>query len=182
MSFPDVRIFEKSALTFLVGLALFPCSGETFSTSSKMLFTEKTIAKLAETLEGIAVGAKSVKGSVDASILIFHPENKNGVPLVELALTESKKTCRTMIQSPLGVVELAEVEEVTVSTPTKEVAFFAKERGGKTTMVTVSSYGVLQVYSQISKKLADKDISKIDGEDLRAAIALKVFAKKSKKK
>lgn len=147
-----------------------------------MLFTEKTIAKLAETLEGIAVGAKSVKGSVDASVLIFHPEKKNGVPLVELALTESKKMCRTMIQSPLGVVELAEVEEVRVSVPTKEVAFFAKERGGKTTMVTVSSYGVLQVYSQISRKLADKDVSKIDGEDLRAAIALKVFAKRSKKK
>jgi hypothetical protein len=145
-----------------------------------MLFKEKTIT--AETLEGIAVGAKPAKGSVDASILIFHPEKKNGVPLVELALTETNKYCRAMIQSPLGVVEIAEVDEVRVSLPTKEIAFFSKERGGKTTMVTVSSYGVLQVYSHISKKLADKDIAKIDGEDLRAAIALKVFAKRSKKK
>lgn len=147
-----------------------------------MLFTEKTIAKLADTLEGIAIGAKPVKGSVDASVLIFNPEKKNGVPLVEVALTETKTVCRAMIQSPIGVVDLAEVAEVMVSLPTKEVAFFAKERGGKTTMVTVSSYGVLQVYSHISRKLADKDIAKIEAEDLRAAIALKVFAKKSKKK
>jgi hypothetical protein len=84
-----------------------------------------------------------------------------------------------MIQSPLGLVELNDVEEVRLSESTREVAFFGKTRGGKMTMVTVSSAGVLQVYGNLSPSLGTKDLTKLAPEDLRAAIALKIFSGKA---
>ncbi|MEP7236125.1 MAG: hypothetical protein ABI778_12595, partial [Ignavibacteriota bacterium] len=63
-----------------------------------------------------------------------------------------------------------------LSESTREVAFFGKVRSAKTTMVTVSAAGVLQVYGNLSPSLANKDLTKLAPEDLRAAIALKIFS------
>lgn len=146
-----------------------------------MLFKQKLIDRIAETVDGIATNSSSKKGTVDMSIFIYPKQNRD-TPLVEIALIESKKSCRIMVQSPLGIVELAEVDDIRISAPTREVAFISKERGSKMTMVTVSAQGVLQVYSHISGKLKKQDLTKVTSESLRAAIAMKVFFAKNKKK
>lgn len=145
-----------------------------------MVFKQKLIDLIAETVDGIATNSNSKKGTVDVSIFIY-PSQKRDTPLVEIALVEDSKNCRIMVQSPLGIVELAEVDDIKISTPTREVAFISKERGSKMTMVTVSAQGVLQVYSHISGKLKKLDLTKVTSESLRAAIALKVFYAKKKK-
>ncbi len=85
------------------------------------------------------------------------------------------------VASALGIVELSAVEQVHVSAATRETAFIAKASAGKITMVTVSSSGILQVYSNIARSVASKDIAKLSTEELRAAIALKVFTEGGKK-
>lgn len=147
-----------------------------------MLFKQKTIDLVAETVEGIVVGAYAKPSETEASILIFHPQKKGDSPLVEIVMTETPKRAKLMVQSSIGIVELSDVTEVRVSKPTREVAFFGKASGGKITMLTVSSYGVLQVYSNVSPKLTKKDITDISGENLRAAIAMKIFSERPKKK
>jgi hypothetical protein len=145
-----------------------------------MLFREKVVEQVADALSGIALPAKKLRGSVDASVLVYQTKGQSGeAPLVEITFTENPARRNVMIQSPLGIVELNEVEEVRLSESTREVAFFGKVRSGKTTMVTVSSMGVLQVYSNLTPSLGKKDLTKLDSEDLRAAIALKIFNEKS---
>lgn len=151
-------------------------------TTKTMLFKQKTIDLVAETVEGIVVGASVKRSDMEASILIFHPQKKGDSPLVEIVMIESPKRAKLLVQSPIGIVELSDVTEVRVSKATREVAFFDKASGGKVTMLTVSSYGVIQVYSNVSPKLTKKDITEISGENLRAAIAMKIFSERPKKK
>jgi hypothetical protein len=142
-----------------------------------MLFRQKVVERVADALSGIALPAKKTRGSVDASILVYQSKSSHSdAPLVEITMTENSTKCNVMIQSPLGIVELNDVEEIRLSEPTREVAFFGKIRSGKMTMVTVSSMGVLQVYGNLTLSLGKKDLTKLASEDLRAAIALKIFS------
>ena len=147
-----------------------------------MLFRQKVVERIADALEGIALaGDKKSRGVIDASILVFQAKSKtNDAPLVEITMTENTERTNLMIQSPLGLVELNDVEEVRLSEATREVAFFGKVRSGKMTMVTVSSAGVIQVYGNLSPSLGSKDLIKLASEDLRAAIALKIFRESAK--
>jgi hypothetical protein len=145
-----------------------------------MLFRQKVVERVADALSGIALPAKKSRGSVDASVLVYQAKGSTSdAPLVEITLSETSDKRNVMIQSPLGIVELNEVEEIRLSESTREVAFFGKIRAGKTTMVTVSSMGVLQVYGNLTSSLGNKDLTKLASEDLRAAIALKIFSEKS---
>jgi hypothetical protein len=74
------------------------------------------------------------------------------------------------------MVELHEVEEIRIAPSTREAAFLGRARSGKISMVTVSSRGVLQVYSNIARSVSKKELAEIGDEDLRAAVALKVFS------
>ncbi len=141
-----------------------------------MLFRQKVVEGIADALSGIALVGKKLRGRTDASVLVFQSTGKaTDAPLVEISMTENAEKTNVMIQSPLGLVELNDVEEVRLSESTREVAFFGKTRGGKMTMVTVSSAGVLQVYGNLAPSLGSKDLAKLEPEDLRAAIALKIF-------
>ncbi|MDP4219294.1 MAG: hypothetical protein Q8916_02325 [Bacteroidota bacterium] len=145
-----------------------------------MLFRQKIVEGIADALDGVALAGKKMRGRTNASVLVFHPMGKStDAPLVEISLVESDAKSNVTIQSPLGLVELNEVEEVRLSESTREIAFFGKTRGGKLTMVTVSSAGVLQVYGNLSPSLGAKDLTMLAPEDLRAAIALKIFSGKS---
>ncbi|MEI8135072.1 MAG: hypothetical protein WCH46_08385 [bacterium] len=141
-----------------------------------MLFRQKVIERVADALSGVALPSKSARGTADASVLVYQ-RKKSGAdaPLVEITFSENPARRNVMVQSPLGIVELNDVEEIRLSESTREVAFFSKVRSGKTTMVTVSAAGVLQVYGNVSSSLGKKDLTKLDSEDLRAAIALKIF-------
>lgn len=142
-----------------------------------MLFRQKVVEKIADALNGIALPTKKSKGRSDASVLVFQSSGKaTDAPLVEISMTEDGEKSNVMIQSPLGLVELNDVEQVRLSEATREVAFFGKVRTGKMTLVTVSSAGVLQVYGNLSPSLGTKDLTKLAPEDLRAAIALKIFS------
>jgi hypothetical protein len=142
-----------------------------------MLFRKKVIESVAEVLEGVVVAPHQ-------AILIFGgTKAKSGdMPLVEISFAEGKgKTASVQLASALGIVELSAVEQVHTSPATREAAFVAKASAGKITMVTVSSTGILQVYSNIARSVASKDIAKLSTEELRAAIALKVFTEGGKK-
>jgi hypothetical protein len=142
-----------------------------------MLFRQKVVERIADALNGVALPAKKSRGRADASVLVFQRTSKTtDAPLVEISMTEDAEKSNVMIQSPLGIVELNDVEGVRLSEATREVAFFGKVRSGKMTMVTVSSAGVLQVYGNLSPSLGGKDLTKLAPEDLRAAIALKIFS------
>jgi hypothetical protein len=142
-----------------------------------MLFRQKVVERIADALNGVALPTKKSRGRADASVLVFQRSGKTtDAPLVEISMTESDAASNVMIQSPLGIVELNDVEGVRLSEATREVAFFGKVRSGKMTMVTVSSAGVLQVYGNLSPSLGTKDLTKLAPEDLRAAIALKIFS------
>lgn len=142
-----------------------------------MLFRKKVIEAVAEVLEGLQVAS-------DQSVLVYGGKRKSGdMPLVELTFAEGRgKSASVQIASALGIVELSAVEQVHISAATREAAFIAKASGaGKITMVTVSSSGILQVYSNVARSIASKDFAKISTEELRAAIALKVFTEGGKK-
>lgn len=145
-----------------------------------MLFKQKLVDRIAEAVEGIAVASPDAK--VGGSVLVYHPQRRNDTPVVEITYSEDESGCRVLIQSALGTCDLADVRDVLISDATREVAFLTKERSGRLTMATVSSYGVMQVYSDISPKLAKKDVGAVAPDDLRAAIALKLFTKRPQKK
>jgi hypothetical protein len=142
-----------------------------------MLFRKNVISAVAEVLEGVHLASGS-------SVLVYGGKRKTGdMPLVELTFADGRgKQPSVQIASALGIVELSAVEQVHVSPATREAAFIAKASGaGKITMVTVSSSGILQVYSNISRSIASKDFAKISSDELRAAIALKVFTEGGKR-
>ena len=144
-----------------------------------MLIKQRLLDALSETLEGLAVGAPpSRKKKQEATVLLYAPGEKTArqTPVLEISLFESETGCTLIVNSALGMVELHEVEEVRVSPATREAAFFGRQRAGKMSMVTVSSRGVLQVYSNITRSVSKKELGDIGDEDLRAAVALKVFS------
>jgi hypothetical protein len=148
-------------------------------TKPLMLFKQKLVDKIAEAIEGIAVASVDTKSA--GSVFVYHPQRRNDTPIVEITYSEADDLCRVLIQSALGTCDLTDVRDVRISDATREVAFMTKERNGRLTMATVSSYGVIQVYSNISTKLAKKDVAKVAPDDLRAAIALKLFTERPKK-
>src|SRR5689334_13953664 len=103
-----------------------------------MLFKQKLVDKIAEAVEGIAVSSQDTKSA--GSVFVYHPQRRNDTPVVEIAYTENSDGCRVLIQSALGTCDLTDVRDVLISDATREVAFLTKERNGRLTMATVSSY------------------------------------------
>jgi hypothetical protein len=148
------------------------------------------IESLAETLEGIAVGIPGGEASAnptEASILLFHPREAAApesrlreVPLLELNLFETGRTndgperFSVILQSALGMIEMHDVDEIRLLDMTNEAAFVSRN-GNKLSLLTLSSHGVIQSYTNIEASLAEREISEIDEADLRAGVALKMF-------
>jgi hypothetical protein len=148
---------------------------------------KELIESLAETLEGIAVGANegpNGAGPQEASILLFHPRESNSprtaestlreTPLLELNLFEVGEHFSVILQSALGMIEMHEVDEIRLLDLTNEAAFLSRN-GEKLSLMTLSSNGVIQSYINISSALADQEVVDMAESDLRAGVALKMF-------
>ncbi|HEY3874819.1 MAG TPA: hypothetical protein VGM92_05050 [Candidatus Kapabacteria bacterium] len=162
-----------------------------------MLLRPEFIERLAETLEGIAVSSAHTGPSArEASVLIYHRSNGGSggaprageIPLLEITLMESDQdgpssgndrssgeTC-AVVTSALGIVELHGIEEVRLLDATEEAAFYSRPKPGILSFLTVSSRGAIQVYMNISESLEQVELSEASDEELRAAVALKIFA------
>ena len=153
-----------------------------------MLLRKELIDRLADTLEGIAVpnahpGPDAAEGRREATVLIYHTSGidvggpvAGESPLLEINLSEEDGSVSVIVTSALGIAEMHEVTEVRLLNPTEEAAFFARKEKGMVSMLTVSSRGTLQVYMNIPESLGAMELSTLKDEDLRAAIALKIFA------
>lgn len=155
-----------------------------------MLLRKELVDRLAETLEGIAVSAPDEAIPEDrreATVLVYH---SSGVdvggpvagesPLLEINLSESNGRASVVVTSALGIAEMHEVQEVRLLGATEEAAFYARKVGnpssGTVSILTVSSRGALQVYMNVPESLAAMELTMVKDDDLRAAIALKIFA------
>ncbi len=156
-----------------------------------MLLRKELVDRLADTLEGIAISnahaaSPSEEGRREASVLVYH---SSGVdvggpvagesPLLEINLAEGEDGTSVIVTSALGIAEMHGVEEIRLLAATEEAAFYAREAGdsaGTVSMLTVSSRGALQVYMNVPESLGAMELSNVKDVDLRAAIALKIFA------
>ena len=158
-----------------------------------MLIRPELIDRLADTIEGIAIGsaAEAKDGAAEASILIYHAgrsEAGNGPvagesPLLEINLRESKDDVVLVVSGALGIVEMHGVEEIRLLDATEEAAFYSREKTlngssspGKISVITLSSHGVIQAYLNVAESLIDMDFADVPDNDLRTAVALKIFA------
>ena len=152
-----------------------------------MLIRPDLIERLADTLEGIAVSnaaQQSKPNAREASVLVYRSNATTGeaaprageVPLLEINLMESDGEACAVVTSALGIVELHGIEEVRLLEATEEAAFYSRPKPGKLSFLTVSSRGAIQVYMNISESLEQVELSETSDEDLRAAVALKIFA------
>jgi hypothetical protein len=150
-----------------------------------MLLRPELIERLADTLEGIAVSSAqdTGMGSREANILIYHTAVSDGggaaageSPLLEINLMEGDGDACIVVTSALGIVELHGIEEIRLLDATEEAAFYSRPAKGKLSVLTLSSRGAIQVYMNISESLGPMELSEVDDEDLRAAVALKIFA------
>lgn len=152
-----------------------------------MLIKPELIERLADTLEGIPVTlANETEPEVrrEAGILVYHSGRPQTVgtgplagesPLLDITLMESDASCSVLVNSALGMIELHDVDEIRLLESTEEAAFYSRSAAGKLTMLTLSSRGIVQVYMNVAEALADRDLNDLRDEDLRAAVALKIF-------
>jgi hypothetical protein len=162
-----------------------------------MLIRTEFIDRLAETLEGIAVSnaRETAAGLREASVLVYRPSSADvggpvagESPLLEINLIENDGNACVVVTSALGIAEMHSIDEVRLLAATEEAAFYSREQGslgssgpttlasGKISVLTVSSRGSIQVYMNISESLADMELADVSDDDLRAAVALKIFA------
>jgi hypothetical protein len=157
-----------------------------------MLIRPELIDRLADTLEGIAVSSATetrdsstnLDGVADASILIYYsgrPKDGSGPvagesPLIEINLRESENDAVLVVSGALGIVEMHGVEEIRTLEATEEAAFYSRESPGKISVITLSSHGVIQAYLNVAESLIDMDFADVADDDLRTAVALKIFA------
>jgi len=146
-----------------------------------MLIRPELIDRLAETLEGIAMTSGSGSASREASVLVYHAgAAANGAPvagespLLEINLVETDAEASVLVNSALGTVELRGVQEIRLLEATEEAAFYCRSEG-RVSVMTLSSRGVIQVYMNIAEALRDMDLGSVADQDLRAAVALKIF-------
>ena len=150
-----------------------------------MLIRTEFIDRLAETLEGIAVSnpRETAAGQREASVLVYRASGVDvggpvagESPLLEINLIESDGKACVVVTSALGIAEMHAIDEVRLLGATEEAAFYSREGSGKISVLTVSSRGSIQVYMNILESLADMELSEVSDDDLRAAVALKIFA------
>jgi hypothetical protein len=151
-----------------------------------MLIRPELIDRLADTIEGIAItsAAEAKAGSAEASILIYHAgrsEAGNGPvagesPLLEINLRESEDDAVLFVSGALGIVEMHGIEEIRLLEATEEAAFYSRETPGRLSVITLSSHGVIQAYLNVAESLIDMDFADVPDDDLRTAVALKIFA------
>ena len=117
----------------------------------------------------------------EASVLVYHAGGAGKgapvageSPLLEINLVETDSEASVLVNSALGTVELRGVQEIRLLEATEEAAFYCRTEG-RVSVMTLSSRGVIQVYMNISEALRDMDLSSVTDQDLRAAVALKIF-------
>ena len=153
-----------------------------------MLIKPELIERLADVLEGIPVtlaNETSPQLRREAGILVYHSGRPQTVgsgpvagesPLLDITLTETDAACSVLVNSALGMIELHDVDEIRLLESTEEAAFYSHQSAsGKVSLLTLSSRGVLQVYMNVAESLTDSDLSDLADEDLRAAVAMKIF-------
>lgn len=138
------------------------------------------IEALASTLEGISVTNDNAS-QTEATVLLFHPRDRSEsgslptvVPLLELNLFEHSDHFSVILQSALGMIEMHQVDEIRLLDMTREAAFISRKEQ-HICVFTVSSHGVVQAYTNVKADLIEQDLADIAEEDLRAAVALKMF-------
>lgn len=157
-----------------------------------MLIRTEFIDRLAETLEGMAVSnaRETATGQREASVLVYRASGADvggpvagESPLLEINLIENEGKACVVVTSALGISEMHGIDEVRLLAATEEAAFYSREHGsptmpgaGKISVLTVSSRGSIQVYMNIAESLADMELTDVNDDDLRAAVALKIFA------
>ncbi len=153
-----------------------------------MLIRTKLIDRLAETLEGIAVSnahpaTQKPEDYHEANVLVYHSSGADvggpvagESPLLEITLVETDGQVCVVVTSALGIAEMHAVEEVRLLDATEEAAFYSREGPGRISVLTVSSRGAIQAYMNIAESLAAMELSEVSDDDLRAAVALKIFA------
>jgi hypothetical protein len=156
-----------------------------------MLIKPELIERLADILEGIPVTlANQTEPEVrrEAGILVYHSGRPQTIgagpiagesPLLDITLIETDAACSVLVNSALGMIELHDVEEIRLLESTEEAAFYSHPTSGRLSVLTLSSRGVLQVYMNVSESLADSDLNDVRDEDLRAAVAIKIFQENS---
>jgi hypothetical protein len=168
-------------LTILRIFAERRTSGFQFTVS--MLIRPELIERLADILEGIAVSGASATNAAsrEATVLVYHAGGAGGgapvageSPLLEINLTESDGEASVLVNSALGTVELRGIQEIRLLEATEEVAFYCRD-SQRVSVMTLSSRGVIQVYMNIVEALRDMDLAAVADQDLRAAVALKIF-------
>jgi hypothetical protein len=151
-----------------------------------MLIRPELIDRLADTIEGIAIAgtADAKDGAAEASILIYHAGRSEAgnapvageSPLLEINLRESDDDAVLVVSGALGIVEMHGLEEIRLLDATEEAAFYSRESPGKISVITLSSHGVIQAYLNVAESLIDMDFADVPDDDLRTAVALKIFA------
>jgi hypothetical protein len=152
-----------------------------------MLIKPELIERLADTLEGIAVTLANESAPQlrrEAGILVYHSGRPQSIgagpvagesPLLDITLSETDAACTVLVNSALGMIELHDVDEIRLLESTEEAAFYSHQSSAKVSILTLSSRGVLQVYMNVAESLADSDLNDLADEDLRAAVAMKIF-------
>ena len=150
-----------------------------------MLLRPELIERLADTIEGIAMTSarETGDGLREANVLIYHSTvidsgapRAGESPLLEINLMETDSDACAVVTSALGIVELHGIEEIRLLAATEEAAFYTRPSPGKLSLLTLSSRGSIQVYMNISESLEGMELSDVSDEDLRAAVALKIFS------
>ncbi|HEX5315673.1 MAG TPA: hypothetical protein VFX22_03395 [Candidatus Kapabacteria bacterium] len=150
-----------------------------------MLIRTEFIDRLAETLEGMAVSnaRETSPNQREASVLVYRPSAADiggpvagESPLLEINMIETGGSACVIVTSALGIAEMHGVNEVRLLAATEEAAFYSRETSSKISVLTVSSRGSIQVYMNIAESLADMELTDVNDDDLRAAVALKIFA------
>ncbi len=145
-----------------------------------MLIRPDFIEALAETLEGLPLVEATDAARNEATLLIFHSQNERNQPVLELSIRDTDATSSVSVQSALGMIEMSGVYEARLLDSTEEAAFFSKSAPGMISMLTVSSKGVVQLYANVNEELMHADLTDISDDDLRAAVAMKVFAENAR--
>ena len=82
-----------------------------------------------------------------------------------------------VVTSALGIVDLHGVEEIRLLAATEEAAFYSRPAKGKLSVLMLDRLARRgQVYMNISESLGPMELSEVGDGDLRAAVALKIFA------
>lgn len=143
----------------------------------------ESIAEILEAVE-LPVHAEVTSGTAgqaatdSTTLILYAPARgaaREGVPLMEIHLTKLQAGYRVSAMSGVGVIEWNHFDEIRLLESTGEVAFVREDSNNRISLLTISSRGVIQIYAYLDRSLLEADLAEVDENDLRSAVALKMF-------